>query len=324
MLAALIRAIASLWSAHTVPPAPPTQPQAPAVTPAPAPAPRIEKEQVAYSTPLAGKLMDYLIGSSAVVSGRAGRVTVVPFDAGVPKLGIAVGYGNLFNEKYSEQTAAERAKYGPYLIGQSDTAENYGEGHIDPKGGGWKRNLHEQFEKRRKQGSEYIELDNPDAYDVKDVVGAVELAATYGLKVVCKNPLIMQGDPLPYVKLCHGAIVERGAGNPDDMHKLRVRAGKPDMPVWFVAFKTKKAGDGQPWAQKTASLTGPYKNMSVTYSPDGEYTSVIDVPGPMPWSAPPPAPSEDTITLLEPPPHLISQDAEGRGGNPYPLKAESD
>jgi hypothetical protein len=102
----------------------------------------------------------------------------------------SIAYCNLFNEKYSEQSKQKRAHYAPYLK-TSDTAEDYGEGQIDPRGEGWRRNLTEQFERRRKQGFAYIELDNPDAYSVADVVGAVELAESYGLKVIAKNPRLL-------------------------------------------------------------------------------------------------------------------------------------
>src|SRR3981081_890208 len=83
------------------------------------------------------------------------------------------------------RASRERAEYAPYLK-TSDTAEDYGEGQIDPRGPGWRRNLTEQFERRKKQGFEYVELDNPDAYAVADVVSAVDLAASHGLKVIAK------------------------------------------------------------------------------------------------------------------------------------------
>jgi hypothetical protein len=66
---------------------------------------------------------------------------------------------------------------------------------IDLRGLGWRRNLTEQFERRKRQGFEYIELDNPDAYSVADVVGAVDLAASYGLKVIAKNPKLSRYGP---------------------------------------------------------------------------------------------------------------------------------
>src|SRR5437763_1569078 len=126
--------------------------------------------------------------------------------------GISIAYCNLFNEKYSEQSRKEREQYDPYLK-SSDTAKDYGEGQIDPRGPGWRRNLVEQFERRRNEGFEYIELDNPDAYPVADMVAAIDFAASYGLKVIAKNPKLMETDPLPYIAHpnVHGIIVEKGA-----------------------------------------------------------------------------------------------------------------
>ena len=101
--------------------------------------------------------------------------------------GVSIAYCNLFDEHNT-------GHYGPYLH-SSDTAAEYNEGQIDPRGPGWEKNLREQFERRRNQGFEYIELDNPDAYSIKDVIGAIDLAASYGLKVIAKNPGLMEGGP---------------------------------------------------------------------------------------------------------------------------------
>ena len=101
------------------------------------------------------------------------------------KHGISIAYCNLFDEN-------KTGKYGPYL-NSSDTAKQYNEGQIDPRGPGWEKNLREQFARRKNAGFEYIELDNPDAYTIKDVIGAIELAETYGLKVIAKNPGLMGG-----------------------------------------------------------------------------------------------------------------------------------
>jgi hypothetical protein len=40
----------------------------------------------------------------------------------------------------------------------------------------------------------------------------------------------------------YGVIVERGAGGPAEMDALRQKAGKPDLPVWFVALVTDGTG----------------------------------------------------------------------------------
>ena len=185
-----------------------------------------------------------------------------------PATGLCIAYCNLFDERNTGQ-------YGPYLH-SSDTAAQYGEGQIDPSGPGWDRNLREQFERRKQQGFRYVELDNPDAYRVRDVLRAVDLAASYGFEVIAKNPLLLDDDPLAYVahRAVVGVIVEQGAGSPQEMDELRRRAGKPDLPVWFVAFG---ASDGHAWAIKTAQQAEPYRHMGVTFSNGGEYTNCKDL-----------------------------------------------
>jgi hypothetical protein len=56
------------------------------------------------------------------------------------------------------------------------------------------------------------------------------------------------------------------------MDALRRAAGKPMLPVWFVAF-----GRGKDWAQKTAEAAAKYKHMGVTFSTKGEYGNATDV-----------------------------------------------
>jgi hypothetical protein len=234
------------------------------------------------ANPLIGKPFRYEIGRQEVQDGKPGEITHVGYDCPHPATyGPKSCYGNLFNEKYSEQSAVERAHYAPYLH-SSDTAADYGEGQIDPRGPGWKRNLVEQFERRKAQGFEYIELDNPDAYKIDDVLGAIDLAEQYGLKVLCKNPGLFDdvADQLKYVKHRNvwAIIVEKGAGSPAQMDALRKKAGKPDLPVWFVFFDKRGTGtSGRQAALHAAQLLLPFKNMSATYSPDGEYTSADDV-----------------------------------------------
>jgi hypothetical protein len=214
-----------------------------------------------------GRPLRYLIGTSTSGPGRDDEVTVVSYSATEPvRRGISIAYCNLFDENNT-------GRFGPYLK-TSDTAKQYNEGQIDPRGPGWEKNLREQFERRKRQGFEYIELDNPDAYSVKDVIGAIDLAETYGLKVIAKNPVLMERGAASYVAHpnVHGVIVEKGAGNPDDMDALRRKAGKPALPVWFVAF-----GAGRAWAGNIASSAKHYRNMGVTYSSAGEYGNAIDI-----------------------------------------------
>jgi len=178
---------------------------------------------------------------------------------------VSVGYCNLFDEKNT-------GRYGPYLF-NSDTARRYNEGQIDPNGRGWQKNLRDQFARRKHQGFEYIELDNTDAYALKDVIGAIDLGATYGLKVIAKNPGLVAG-AVAYVahRNIYGMIVERDAGTPTAMNSIRNLAGKPDLPVWFVAF-----GSGRSWARDIAGSARRFRNMGVTYSSQGEYENAMDV-----------------------------------------------
>jgi len=217
------------------------------------------------NNPLSNKSLRYLIGASSAGQGDDEGVTVVSYDVSRPVArGMSIAYCNLFDETNS-------GLYGPYLD-SSATAEQYNEGQIDPNGPGWEKNLREQFERRRKQGFEYVELDNPDAYEIKDVIGAIELAASYGLKVIAKNPGLLEKGASKFVSHpnVYGIIVERDAGSPDDMDALRRKAGKPNIPVWFVSF-----GDGRGWADDTATAAAQFPSMGVTYSSVGEYGNVI-------------------------------------------------
>jgi len=220
-----------------------------------------------HGNPLEGKRLRYLIGCDVHVTGKDGEVFVVGYDVDHPPLcGVGVGYCNLFDE-YST------GRYGPYLH-SSDTAARYREGQIDPRGPGFERNLREQFGRRKAQGFQFVELDNPDAYPVVTSLKAIELARSYGLGVVAKNPGLMEGDASLILGSdnVYGAIVEKDAGEPHDMEELRKRAGRPTLPVWFVSF-----GDGRPWAERMAAAAARYRNMSVTYSSAGEYGNSIDI-----------------------------------------------
>jgi lysozyme family protein len=264
MLTTLIRAIGQLCHANQLAPEPQPAPglQPKLIEPTPATAPRAPTAHELEGLPLR-----YLIDTDTYGSGRDGEIVEVSYDAtGKPARGISVKYCNLFDEK---NTGA----YGPYLHA-SGTAGEYHEGQIDPKGPGWTKNLSEKFARAVAQGFQYVELDNPDAYSVADVLGAVTMAERYGLCVLAKNPLLMQGDPAPYVARPNvvGAIVERGAGSPADMDALRKKAGKTSLPVWFVAF-----GDGRAWAGNTANQAKQFGGMGVTYSSAGEYGNSIDL-----------------------------------------------
>lgn len=217
---------------------------------------------------LAGKPLHYLIGADNPGPGSDSVVTEVGYDNGPVKRGISIAYCNLFDEKNT-------GEYGPYLK-RSDTARKYNEGQIDPRGIGWLKNLSYQFKKRAHQDFKYIEIDNPDAYAIEDVIRAIEMAAAHELKVIAKNPGLMGHGAVPYLRHpnVYGAIVERDAGTPVLMNSWRSLVGKPDMPVWFVAF-----GGGKPWATRvaTAIRQNAYREMRVSYSQRGEYEDSVPV-----------------------------------------------
>jgi hypothetical protein len=218
--------------------------------------------------PLAGLSLSYLIGRNDPGPGADGVLTVAGYDATAPcENGVSAGYCNLFNEKYADQSDAERAKYAPYLH-TSDVADEYNEGQIDPEGQGWNRNLDEQFARRRAQGFRIIELDNPDAYVTSDVVDAIDRMFASGIRMTLAKNAALCSEPATYLRhpaVC-GVIVERNCGTPNLMHRIRVEAGKPDLPVWFVAF-----GSGRDWAERMADEAAGYTEMSVTYYGLGEY-----------------------------------------------------
>jgi len=228
-----------------------------------------------------GQPLRYLIGADDVVWQDQNGVVEVGYDAeSCPPEVLCIAYCNLFNEKWHAQTAEERAAYEPYLR-TSDTAKEYQEGQIDPKGPGWDKNLHEQFKRRRQAGFRYIELDNPDAYLIDDVLRALDLAASYGFKVVAKNPLLMgEKAALAYIKhpAIVGVIVEHEAGDTAQYLRLRVSAGQLSLPVWFVFHGRKQEAAANAMAKTARS----YLNMGVTISLNGEYTEVIDLAVPLP------------------------------------------
>lgn len=218
---------------------------------------------------VSGKSLQYLIGADGDVSCDGDAVTEAPYGNKVIGDCLKIAYVNLFDEKNT-------GKYGPYLY-TSDTAQQYSEGQISPSGPGWKKNLDDQFKVVKENGFEYIELDNPDAYHVIDVIGAIEYARMNGLKVISKNPGISDygEDFTPAVANTnvYGIIVEKGAGTPESMDAMRKKAGKPDLPVWFVFF----GKNGSRPSKDIAAQATKYKNMSVTYSSFGEYGNSIDV-----------------------------------------------
>jgi uncharacterized protein (TIGR02594 family) len=303
ILSALLRAASSFWAMlNKLPPEPAKKP-APAESQATKPKPPAstnEKPPVADSpppakppipvvpqtiTPLSGPFR-YLIAVDGELEGKDGEIFETGYNGKKPKKGRFFHYGNLY-----DQTGT--GAYGPYPDRTTDTASNYKERLVAPMGAGWVKLLADQCHAALAAGAEGIEWDNPDGYTAAAVMDAVNYAAGRGLTVLAKNPLACTdwspNEIVAYVKhpAVVGVVVERGAGSPSDMDALRINAGKPDLFVRFVAFKNAKE-DGRAWAANTARLCAPFKNMAVTISLDGEYTSSADVQGP--WPAQQPAP----------------------------------
>lgn len=218
---------------------------------------------------LEGKPLRYLIGAENGGTGNEGEITECPYALHKVRLGISVAYGNLFDE-------LNTGNFGPYLR-TSDTAVQYNEGQIDPAGDGWDKNLKMQCTRIKAAGFQFMEWDNPDAYDIKDVIYAVDYAQKFGLGVLAKNAGQFDlGDAIQYLKHENiwGCIVERDCGRPNLYEYLRKEAGKPTLPIWFVFF-----GNDQKAANEAAESIeeNHYLNMGVTFSPRTEYTTSKDI-----------------------------------------------
>lgn len=217
--------------------------------------------------PLAGLALLYLIGADGPIEGKEGALVEVPYDQGLPKQGIGIGYCNLLDEE-------NVGRFPPYRK-PTDTAAQYNEGVPDEAGPGFEKNLRTQFERRRSQGFKYIELDNPDAYPLEAVMRATAWAEEYGLGVIAKNAALVDGGVqwLAHPRVV-GVIVEKDAGGASQMHAMRIAAEKPDLPVWFVSF-----GSGRAWARLVAAdiLARDLRGMGVTWSSQGEYERSMDI-----------------------------------------------
>ncbi len=218
----------------------------------------------------------YLIGAENP-RGETGCVTVIAFDSpSRERAGTIVQYGNLLDEKYSAR------RYGPYARDQSGTPEEWGEGRIDSRGKGWKRNLNDQIVRAKEKGISLMEWDNWDSYHVAEILDALDLSLANGISVLAKNPTLVEGDRVKLMmhQSIVGAIVEAGAGTCDGMQELRVTCGKPLMPVWFVCNKTERA-----WARTRADAISArkYLEMGVTWCPSGDdYSEFKDILKPTP------------------------------------------
>jgi len=232
-------------------------------------------------SPIRGMPLRYLIGADTP-RGEAGCVTMVPYGGTRVDVGLTAGYCNAFDETSRYDPETNSGMFEPYRK-QSPTARAYGEGVPDQSGDGYRRNIVAQLDLRKLQGIALVEIDNPDAYPLVSVLQAIGWAEERGIQVLAKNPGLSnawQDDPVEVVRHPNvvGAIVERGAGTSLSMHDLRVRAGRPELPVRFVAFNDGEGGEV--WAQAIADdiREEGYRDMGVTYSSAvREYASSIDV-----------------------------------------------
>jgi hypothetical protein len=192
--------------------------------------------------------------------GSRDEVVLVGYNADrLPLSGIPVKYCTLLDHE-------EGGRCGPYLAPKVP----------DPKQNGYYRNIHNQLELAQHQRFKLIEWDHADNehFEEFDVKRAIDLALVYQIGVLFKNPgAIKKYDPTPHIKHpnIYGIIVEKECGSVMAMDSLRRAAGKPYLPIWFVAF-----GDRH-WADLAAIDAAKYTNVGVTFSPTGEYQDSIDI-----------------------------------------------
>lgn len=235
-------------------------------------------------SPIAGMPLRYLIGAShAALAGEVGCVTMVPWLAPRAKLGLTAGYVNAFDESTLYDPESNEGMFGPYRA-PTQTAREYGEGVPDQEHAGYTRNIASQLELRARQGITLCEIDNPDAYPLRDVLRAITWAQELEIGVLAKNPLLgtLDRDANIEVLIQHpnvvGMIVEHGAGHAITVQALRLRCGRERLPIRFVAYQD---GEGGPaWARNTARdiKAEGYLDMGVTIcEARREYSTSTDV-----------------------------------------------
>lgn len=225
--------------------------------------------------PISGQPLRYLIGGDGTPSCRPGTVVEVNYDAGRAPCALAIRYGNLFDEK-------DTGRLGPYLH-SSDTAADYSEGQINPRGRGWQTNITTQLDRAKRLGYRFMEWDNPDAYGQNDVLGVVEQTRVAGIGAIAKNPLNDDIKSWAPVYIAHpgvvGIVVEIGSGSPAAYDAVLRNIGRR-LPVWFVAF----GRIGQAWV-KTITEDAIRFGFGVSFSPPkfgkfGEYTDSTTIVAP--------------------------------------------
>lgn len=231
---------------------------------------------------LTGLALNYLIGvedDTPILPPLAGTATVVPYGRALNfpiSVLPCIAYGNLYVEN-----KAEKDFFGPYKK-LTDTAAEYGELVPDEKFPGFMANIRAQVEVRLRQGYQFMELDNADGYSAAAVAAAIDYCRLRRMGVIAKNAFITD-DGVAYLANTNvfGCIVELNCGSPINYSIFRTQSQKINMPIWFVGY-----GDGAD-AQllETAKQISRYhyRNMSVSWSPDGEYTSAHHVIHPNTW-----------------------------------------
>jgi len=229
--------------------------------------------------------LSYLIGNDTAAAMPDGRTFELSYDSSRGK----IAYRNLRDEKGRYRNLADANSHGPYrpYLPADDITQKYGEYCPDPKNGdGFGVNVIKQIWSACHRKARWIELDNPDTafLDLADVLVAHSCAAAYGLETIAKNPALVHDPQLylghPSVTM---AICEHDPHQGSDlMESMRRAVNKPLMPVRFVAFVD---GDenGTAWAHAVADniRAHGYRNMGVTISRRGEYTSVEDLQLPL-------------------------------------------
>lgn len=216
-------------------------------------------------TALAGQPLRYLIARDSD-AGVTGMVTVIGYGADSLPVGGA-GYINCRVENGGRRDGIL------YIDPPDDIEREYGEPAIVFTTLSFWDNFDPQVAKWKRLGAPAVEIDNLDTYDVAAALKMFDQVAKASMGVLVKNAAIVDGDQKAL--LAHPAaamvIVERDCGTAAAYEALRRAAGKPDMPIRFVAY-----GDGRQWAQQVAQQikAAGYADMAVTYSPDGEYGSV--------------------------------------------------
>jgi hypothetical protein len=213
---------------------------------------------------LTAKPLRYLIA----LEQATGDLVETGYDADSPGGSTPAKYCNLRDEKDS-------GRYGPYLP-PDDIDSEYGEPAPDPDYPGFWQNLDTQLGRAAEQGFHYVELDNLDTYSVSVAVDCFNHCDERHLGVFVKNPLMVEGDSVELLQHSSAVlvIVEEDCGGPTAMEELRVRAGKPTLPVRFVSY-----GTDDSWAQECARIVQQrhFVDMGVTHSYVGEYASSQDV-----------------------------------------------